>query len=99
MAERMDHVSWKVPGRTQQKFEDPRRRGVCKAKGSDEKLTADIDGVHADSSIQDRLLQHRGNSQKVNNLVGSQRAMMQKQGCCPGGMAFHALLDASKVLN
>ena len=45
--------------------------GVCKAKGSDENLIADAEGVHADSFIQCRLLQYRRNLQWVKNLVGS----------------------------
>ena len=54
-------------------------------------LVADPDGVHAATTIQCRLLQSRWNWQKVKNLVGSRREMMQKQDRCPGGEAFHAL--------
>ena len=87
----MNQVYWNVFGRIQEKFEDHRRRGVGKAKVSDETSLQMPTGVHAARTIQCRLLQSRWNWQKVKNLVGSRREMMQKQDRCPGGEAFHAL--------
>ena len=57
MVERM-HVSGKVPGKTQWKFEERRRPGLCKATGSDENLIEDTDGMDSDRAIQYRILQY-----------------------------------------
>ena len=57
VVERTDQVYEKVLGRAQRKFEERGRPGVGKAKSWEEYITADDDRVHADRSIQYRLLE------------------------------------------
>ena len=63
----------KVPGLTQQKFEDRWRPGTWlgKAERSEKNLIADAEGVHIARSLQRRLVHHRCWVQNVKELIGT----------------------------
>ena len=92
VVEQMDQVSGDTCGRTQRKFGECRGPGVNKTKVSDEHLIVDTHEMHANRSIQYKLLQYRSHSQKIGTLIGNQWATIQKQGL--GGKTFHASPDS-----
>ena len=80
-------VYWNLPGLTQRKLEDHRRPGTCgsaKRRGRT-KTSSQMPTVHVARCIQRRPRQHRWNSQKVNDLVGSPWEMMPKKNQTHGG--------------
>ena len=79
----------KVPGQTQQKFEDwwrPEGR-LSNADRTDEHLIADADVVYIARSKQRRHMQHRWNSQKANDVIGTSWEMMPNRYKVDGSFA------------
>ena len=78
-----------MPGQTQQKFEDwwrPEGR-LSNADRTDEHLIADADVVYIARSKQRRHMQHRWNSQKANDVIGTSWEMMPNRNKVDGSLA------------